>query len=78
MPAMSPQEQVLCRRAAAAVQAVKNYDLDPYTALWLTIRPTAKMLQAENGELEPAPVQKTGGKTLLPRTGHTRRQRVRD
>jgi hypothetical protein len=67
MATMSEEERELANRAEKAVQAIKYYGLDPYTALWLTVFPTAKIRAAERGELKRDPIKKTRGKTLLPR-----------
>ena len=45
--AMTEQERALCIRAERAVHAIREFGLDPYSALWLTIQPTEKMLEAE-------------------------------
>jgi hypothetical protein len=47
MGGMTKQQAALARRAEKAVKAIRLYNLDPYTALLLTIRPTARIRKAE-------------------------------
>jgi hypothetical protein len=67
MATMSKSESEFACRAEHAVQAIKYHGLDPYTALWLTIFPTAKIRAAERGELPVAKRKPARGATLMPR-----------
>jgi hypothetical protein len=74
MATMSEEERELANRAEKAVQAIKYYGLDPYTALWLTVWPTEKVRAAERGEYPVSKVKpRNRGKTLQPRVRTARR-----